>query len=319
MSGNLFQIANQFNLEAARVGFHVAFMQALEATGPDEVEALYQMVSSTTSLEEHQWIGDVPGFEKWVGDRNLGDFEAFKLRIVNEDWSSGMRAHQNQFKDDKLGLFPIAIQQLAVKARRHRADLCVKGLLNGFDGNLYPEAGNGLAYDGALFFSTAHANGSNKLTDALSATSLALAERMFGEMTTADGKDPLDIEGTTLIVGPRLRETAMKLTMNEFVPSAAGTATESNIHRGRYKVMVSRRIKGNQSNWWFLAALGQPIKPFIFQLREEISTSAIMGGQGSPNDSVPRFRKGELWFGAEARYNVAPFAFQTAIGSKVAP
>lgn len=318
MAGNQMQITNQSNLDAARIGFHIALMQALEAVAPDPGEALFAEVESTTAIEEYDWIGDVPGFEKWVGDRKLGDFGAHKLRVANDDWASGMRAHQNNFKDDKLGLFPLSVRQLAAKARRHRGDLCVKAMLNGFDGNLYPEAGNGLAYDGAMFFSTSHANGSNKMTSALSATALAEAERMFGAMTTADGKDPLDVEGTALIFGPALRETAEKLVKNDMVPNAAGTASESNINKGRYTLIESRRIRGAQANWWFLASLNNPVKPFLFQLREDISTSAILGGQGTANDSVPRFQKGQIWFGAEARYAVAPFAFQTIIGSKVA-
>lgn len=321
--GNMFAVANQINLEAARVGFHAAFMEQLEAVGPDVLEILYAMVESTTSIEEHEWLGDLPGFEEWKGDRKLSEIDAFKLRIENRDWASGLRAHQNQFKDDKLGLFKMRVAGLAQKARRHRADLCVKALLNGFAGNVYPEAGNGLGYDGAFFFSTSHTSGggpnqSNKLTSALSASALATAEQMLKEMKTADGKDPLELQGTHLFVGPKLEETANKLVKNDLVPNAAGTATESNIHKGRYQVVVSRRITGAQDDYWFLGDMSAPIRPMLFQLREDISSSALVGGQGTQNDSLPRFKRGELWFGAEARYNVAYFAWQTIIGSQVA-
>jgi hypothetical protein len=33
---------------------------------------------------------------------------------------------------------------------------------------------------------------------------------------------------------------------------------------------------------------------------------------------MPRFSRGELWFGAEARYNVAYFEPRLIVGSKVA-
>jgi phage major head subunit gpT-like protein len=321
MAGNMFQVANQFNLENARVGFHVAFLESLEAVGPDELEALLTEVASNTSIEEWQWLGDLPGFEEWKGDRKLGDLSAHRLRVENRDWASGLRAHQNQFKDDKLGLFGPAVAGLARKARRHRSDLAVKALLNGFDGTTYTEAGNGLAYDGAFFFSTSHSTDSgpsqsNKMTSALSASALEDAEEMLKEMKTADGKDPLDLSGTDLLVGPALEATAKRLTQAELLPGTAGT-TETNIHRGRYNVKVSRRITGARANDWFLADLSAPIRPLIFQNREEISTSAIMGGQGTSNDSTQRFKAGELWFGAEARYAVAYFAWQTIIGSRV--
>lgn len=318
--GNIFNIANQSNLDAARVGFHAAFMDQLEAMGPDALEVLFTEIQSGTSIEEWEWLGDLPGFEEWKGDRKLGDLDALKLRVENRDWASGIRVHQNQFKDDKLGLFRPRIAALAQKARRHRSDLMVKALLNGFAGNVYPEAGNGLAYDGAFFFSTTHSTGggpnqSNKLTSALAEDTLATAEQMLNEMKTADGKDPLDLKGTHLIVGPKLKKLASKLLKSEFLPSAAGTATESNYHAGKYDLLVSPRITGAQDDYWFLADLSAPIRPMLFQLREEISTSAIVGGQGGENDSVPRFQRGELWFGAEARYNVAYFAWQTIIGS----
>jgi phage major head subunit gpT-like protein len=321
MSGNMFQVANQFNLEDARVGFHVAFMQTLEAVGPDALEDLLTEVKSNTSLEEWSWLGDLPGFSEWKGDRKLGDLSAHKLRVANRDWSGGLRAHQNQFKDDKIGLFAPAVEGMARKCRKHRSDLTVKALLNGHDGTTYPDAGNGLAYDGAFFFSTSHSTDggpsqSNKMTAPLTSSSLEEAEQMLQEMKTADGADPLELEGTDLVVGPANFHTALRLTGAEMLPGSAGT-TETNIHRGRFNVKVSRRISGARRFDWFLADLSAPIKPALFQNREEISSSAIMGGQGTSNDSTPRFQRGELWFGAEARYNVALFAWQTIIGSRV--
>lgn len=318
--GNMFNIAGQVNLDAARVGFHAAFMQQLEALGPDEIEKLYTEITSSTSIEEWDWLGDLPGFEEWKGDRKMGDLDAYKLRVVNKDWANGLRVHQNQFKDDKLGIFGPRVAGLAQKARRHRSDLMIQLLLNGFDGVQYPKVGNGLGWDGAFFFSTTHSNGggpnqSNKLTSALSAASLEAAEKLLKQMTTADGNDPLELGGTHLVVGPALEVAAKKLVTQDLVATAAGTAPESNIHKGQYEVIVSRRIKGTQANYWFLADLSAPIKPVLFQLRQEIETSAIMGG-GS-NDSEPRFQRGEYWFGAEARYNVAYFAWQSIVGSQV--
>ena len=321
MAGNMFQVSNQVNLEAARVGFHAAFMQALEAMGDDPIEALYAEVLSTGSIEEWDWLGDLPGFEEWRGDRKLGDLSAFKMQIANKDWSNGLRAHQNQFKDDKLGLFPIRVQGLAQKARRHRSDLMVRMLLNGFTGAAFPDTGNGLAYDGAFFFSHSHSsdggpNQSNYLGAVpLTVSSLETAETKLKNMTTADGKDPLELGGTHLIVGPANEWTAKRIMSAEVIANAAGTAADTNIHRNQYQVIVSRRIRGPQANHWFLADLSQPVKPFIFQLREDISTSAIVGTQGGTGDSEPRFKRGELWFGAEARYNVGAFGWQTIVGA----
>lgn len=321
--GNMFDIANQPDIAAARVGFHAAFLSQLEISEPDPCEILYRQLGSTTAMEEWNWLGDLPGFTEWKGDRILAEVDGFKLQIRNRPWSNGVRLHQDQLKDDQLGLFGDMTSELARVARRHRADLMVQGLLNGFAGTAFPEAGNGLAYDGAFFFSDSHSTGggpaqSNKMTSALSASALSTARQKLRAMTTADGKRKLNLKGTHLIVGPKLEEAAEKLLKNDLVPNAAGTATESNIHKNKYQLIVSPLIDDDQDDYWFLADLSAVYRPMIFQLREEITPSSVVGNQGGPGDSVPRFQRGELWFGAEARYNVAYFAWQTIIGSQVA-
>lgn len=321
MAGNMFQIANQVNLDAARVAFHAAFMQALVNYEADPLEQMFMTAPSSSAAEEYNWLGDMPGFEEWIGDRKIGDTSAFKLQIINRDWSSGFAVHQNNFKDDKLGLFPTQVATLASTARSHRYDLMVKLMLNGFAGNVFTDVGNGLAYDGAFLFSDSHSsdggpNQSNKISaGALTEANLDIAEQKLKNMTTHDGKNPLNLRGTHLIVGPALELRARKLMMAELTANAAGTAADTNVLRGKYQVIVSQRIRGAQANNWFLGDLSKPMRPFVFQLREEISTSAILGGQGSQNDSETRFKSGKLLFGAEARYNVASFWWQLIVGS----
>lgn len=323
-NGNMFEMANQANLDAARIAFHVAFMQALEAGEADPAEILARELPSTTSMEELDWLGDLPGMTEWKGDREIADLAAFKMQIRNRDWASGLAIHQNNFKDDKLGLLQPLGPEMARIARAHRADLQVQTLLNGFTGSDFPEAGNGLAYDGALFFSDSHQVGngpaqSNKLTSALSASSLAQARQKLRQMKTADGKRPLGLYGTHLVVGPKLEDLAVQLLKADVVPNTAGTATQTNTNKNKYELIVSPRIVDTFDDYWFLADLRSAMfRPVIFQLREEISTSAILGNQGGSNDSTQRFMKGKVLFGAEARYNTALFSWQTIIGSAVA-
>lgn len=314
-----FNIANQANLDAARVAFHAAFLEMFGKTTASQLEILFNEIPSTAGLEEWDWLGDLPDFEEWKGDRFLAELEAFKLRVVNKDWASGIRVHQNTIKDDKLGLIRPKIEQLAQKARTHRYRLGLKLLVNGFDGVQYPDVGNGLAYDGRFFFSATRPTGSNKLTSALSLAALEAAEQLLQGQTTYDGSEPLDFVGTHLIVGPKLAPLANKL-MGQDIVIGAGPASESNYMKGRYTVITSPLIRGTHDDYWFLADLSQPVKPLLFQLREEISTSAVAGGatRGNQNDANPRFQRGELWFGAEARYNNAYFEPRAIVGSQVA-
>lgn len=301
-------IANNADMDAARVGFHAAFLQSLEQNADDPVSMLYTTVPSSRSVEEWNFMGDLPGFEEWDTDRKLATLKGFKLRVENKKWANGIRVKNDDFKDDALGLLPSQVTGLAQKARRHRWDLMVKLLLNGFDGTAYPEVGNGLAYDGAFFFSDSHLGGNdNKMATALDAAGLAAAELLLASMTTFDGNDPLDVYGTHLIVGPKLRTTAEKLLQQERLANG-----EDNINRGKYKLIVSNRIRGTYDDYWFLADLSGGIKPLLFQMREEISTS-----ETGPN-GLPAFQADELWFGAQARYNVGYFEPRLIVGSAVA-
>lgn len=317
----MFNVANQANLDAARVGFHAAFLEMLGLVNEEPLEELLQEVQSTTNLEEWDWLGDFPGLEEWDDDRVMAVMKAFKLRVQNRDFSSGIRMHQNQFKDDKLGLFGSQVAGLAQAAGAHKAEFTAQLAINGFDGALFPKVSNGLGYDGKFFFSATHATGSNKLTVALAADGVALdtAEVMLGSQTSYDGKRKLrGIRGTHLVVGPKNAPLATRLMTSDYIIDATAVGPVSNPYKGRYKVIVEPQIaKGTAyEDMWFLASRSTPFKPFLYQNREDISTSAIIGGQGTSNDSLPRFQKGEIWFGAEARRAVAYWEHRTIVGSK---
>ncbi|HWU91598.1 MAG TPA: Mu-like prophage major head subunit gpT family protein [Kofleriaceae bacterium] len=307
-------IINNADLDAARVGFHAAFLERLETEPDDDLAMMFTEVPSNKKIEEWDWMGDLPDFEEWTADRKLAMLEGFKLRVLNKKWSNGLRIKNDDIKDDALGLIGPQIGDLASRARSHRFDLMVKLLLNGFDGNAYPEVGNGLGYDGAFFFSdSGHRGGNdNKMTLALDSAGLVQAQLQLRRMKTYDGRLPFRVKGTHLLVGPKLEFTAEKLLTQEYLANG-----ESNPHRNKYKLLVSDRIDGDFDDYWFLLCLSRQIRPFLFQRREEISTSAVMGNQGGNNDSVPRFMNDELWFGAEARYNVAYFEHRLAVGSQV--
>lgn len=302
-------IANNGDLDASRVGFTAAFMQQLEMASVSPAEMLFTTVPTSTPDQTINWMGDLPGFEEWNTERKLAGLEAFKLVLQSKKWSNGIRVKNDDVKFDRLGLMPAQINGLATKARRHRLDRMIAFLTQGFAGGADT---NGLAYDGAFFFADVHKGGNdNKLAVALDAAGLTAAELLLESMTTYDGKDPLDTHGTHLVVGPKLRAAAEKLLTQERLANG-----EDNYHRGKYKLIVESRIRGAADDYWFLADLSHSIKPFLFQVVEEITTSAVIGQ--ADNNSVPSFLNDEMWFGAQANYNVAFFEFRTCVGSVVA-
>jgi phage major head subunit gpT-like protein len=59
-----------------------------------------------------------------------------------------------------------------------------------------------------------------------------------------------------------------------------------------------------------VAALGEVVKPFIFQNREPITASAQVSW-----DSPEMFKRGVMNFGAQARYAVANYDWRLVVGS----
>lgn len=312
-------IAQREKFANAQIGFHVHFMDRLVAMGPDPLLVLATEVDSSTAVEEHLFLGDLPGFEEWTKDRAMSTLMAHKFTIRNKDWANGVRVHRNEILDDKLGLVQPRIAGLAEKAARHKGDLLVKTLINGFSGTAFPETGDGLAFDGSLFFADNHAleggvSQDNKRTDALSEAALEGAEAQLRGLLTWDGKDPLDMSGTHLIVGPKLEATAKKLVGANMLINSGGTAAGSNAFLlGKYQVVVSPRLSGTYDDYWFLADLSKSSRPLILQNREPITTATQVNW-----DSPDMFNRGEMKFGAQARYAVGLFDWRTIIGSLVA-
>lgn len=313
-------IAQRSKYSDVEVGLHVAFAQGLESLGPDPLLILAQEMTSTAAIEQHIFLGDLPGFEEWKGDRRMAGLMAHKFQIANKDWSNGIVVHRNEIEDDQLAKVAPKIAGLAAKAARHKGEYMIKSLINGFSGTAFPEVGDGLAFDGALLFSASHqleggVTQSNTMgTSALTEANLEAAEILMSGLTTFDGKDPLEMQGTHLIVGPKLEKTARTLVGAGLLINPGGTAAGSNPYfMGKYQVIVSRRLVGTYDDYWFLADLSKPTKPFIVQDREAISTVAQVDWT-----SESMFKRGQMSFGAQARYGIGAYDWRTIVGSAAA-
>lgn len=319
----MFNVADGPKLDAARIGFHIAFLQKLGLPAPQNYADLFVEVKSTKKLEEWDWLGDVPDFTEWDTDRILSELKAYTLRIMNKRWSSGIKLNADDIDDDSIGLFDTTVSDLAEKARTHRYRLMIQAWINGFDG-VQNTSTNGLAYDGLFYFSTTRGTGSNKMTTALTADAAGLAalqqaQFLIESQTTYDGQQCLELSGTDLFVGPKLRAAAEYLLKTEFF-AAAGGGSVSNTYKDRYKLHVVPQLRGAADDYWFLFDLSKPVKPFVFQNRDEITTNVLAGGgKGGPGGevSLPKFQRNELWFGAQGRYNVGYFEPRLGVGSQL--
>jgi len=311
-------IAQRAKYADLEVGLKVHFMDQYQMAGPDPLMILAQEMNSSAAVEQHFFLGDVPQFSEWTADRQMSTLMAQRFTIANKDWASGITIHRNEIDDDRIGMVAPKVNSLAMRAARHRGDWMMRNLINGFSGTAYPETGDGLCFDGGLFFSTTHAleggpSQSNKMTVALTEANLETAQIKLASLTTWDGKDPLEMSGTHLIVGPALEKTALQLVNASTLINAAGTASGANAYfLGKYQVVVSQRLIGSYANYWFLADLKKATKPFIFQNREPISTVAQVDWT---NEAM--FKRGQMNFGAQARYGIGSWDWRTIVGSAV--
>ena len=288
------------------------FNGALDETPPDPVEDLAMVVPSTTNTEEHGWLGTVPGFSEWKGDRKLGSLRADGFRMTNRSWANGLRLMRDTILDDKWGIVRPKIQMLALKARGHRAKYIVEVMANGFDG-ANPEVGDGRSYDGAFLFSVDHQEGdgpvqSNLGQGPLTHATYAMGRRQMRKLVDEEG-DPLDIGPSHLLVGPDLEDMGREILEND-TRIVQGVAVK-NIYRGSAELLVSPRLIGPWSQYWFLGDLTKPVRPMVLQIRQEIEFNAL-----DDMNSEAAFMRKEYKFGADARYVVGPGMWQFIYGSR---
>lgn len=331
-------VANEAAYAAAMVQFRALFNNKLGLVQRDPLMDLCEELPSESAAEQLIFLGDLPAFRAWMGDRPMGALEAHKIFIPNRDWANGVPIHRNNILDDKLGLFMPNIAMLPSKAERHKGHYIVEALIAGFSGSanfgsFSDPAGwvpDGTCYDGGLFFSATHSleggpNQSNLLSAvALGDTGIESAFTLMRRFKSYDGRDPLEVTPTTLIVGPKLEHMAKRLCEQDVrvrVPGDTGatfqTGAESNIWKGRLNYKVSGRLDdwtaaggADYSKYWFLAALGEAPKPIIFQNREAINMVAQTSWE-----SDTMFENGTMRFGAQARYGVGLYEWRTIIGS----
>jgi phage major head subunit gpT-like protein len=296
-------ILDRSKLEDAYRGFKTSFDMAFAraATITDQIATTIQ---SESTEEKYDWLSPAPKMREWLGDRRMDELRAYSQTIVNKEWSNGLRIAANDIRDDKLSIVRPRINALADEAAYHQEELLVNLLVGGFTQT---------CYDGQYFFDTDHSDGgsasqSNKGTTALStAGAFDAAVQSMLERTDENG-EPIRVTPRTLVVGPKLRATALGLLEAEVLASGA---TNTNFHA--VSLVISQRLVGTYDDYWFLIGEGAGgMKPLILQQREPVSFIA-------QDDLVSEgyFNRKEFRYGAQWAGNVGYGLWQMAFGAIV--
>lgn len=222
---------NRQNLADMFRGFQIVYQDAWT-----QAASQYDRVATTipsTGAEEHMaWLGTMPRFREWVGDRVLNSFKTFDYTIKNKDFENSIAVSRNSILDDKIGIYTPLVQMLGNEAKTHPDELVYQQAILG--------AFQNRCYDGQYFFDTSH------------------------PVVAADG------------------------SVTTFSNNGGGSSTP-----------------------WYLLDVSRPIKPIIFQKRQDYKLVAMT----DMTDEAVFMRK-EFRMGVDARVNVGYGLWQLAFASR---
>ena len=139
-------LINRANLAAMFRGFQMAFQGAWQQA-PSQWARVATEVPSGTSEDQYPWLGTMPRFREWVGDRVINSLKTHDFTIKNKDFEMSFEVDRNHILDDKMGIYAPIVQQAGAESKTHPDEL-VFALLKG--------AFATLCYDGQFFCDTDH-------------------------------------------------------------------------------------------------------------------------------------------------------------------
>lgn len=300
-------LINRSNVETVFTNLRTTFNQAFQAT-----ETQYQnyatLLDTQQITEQMDWIGDLPNWREWVGDKQIQALAAHTYALTCVPWESTFAVSRRDLEADKLGIYAIKARAAGEQAAYFPEERVAEAANASFTAT---------CWDGKPFFATDHptedkngnaATYSNKGTAALSASTQAAAIASLGAGLTAlqtmkNTKGRLiRVNNIRLVVPPALRDVANILATNERLEDG-----KQNPYRG---LTVDVWPELTNAAAWFLFGASSGLKPFILLQRQKPTAKHVV----DPSDSRV-FMTGNYLFGMEADA-IAGYTFpQLAYGS----
>ncbi|MFA6290225.1 MAG: Mu-like prophage major head subunit gpT family protein [Victivallales bacterium] len=284
-------LVNKATILAVFTSLKTTFNNAFDAA-PSQWQETAMLVPSGAGQNDYTWLSLFPKMKKWIGDKAVKVFEAFKYTVINDDWEATVEVDRNDVEDDSLGIY---------KPQAEMAGYSAKQLPDEIVADLKNNAFANKCYDGQYYYDSDHPVGeaktsnSNLGTAALSAATVALAKASYGAARTAimsfkdDEGRPLALVPNVLEVPPALEEVGRMLCTYDKLED-----DKPNPYKGTAKLIVNPRLTSTTA--WFLHCTQMPVKPFIYQERK----APVFVEQTDPQgDDV--FNRKKFKFGAEAR------------------
>ncbi len=137
---------NQGNLRSLYVGYSTAFQGGFSGVSP-MYERVATVVNSTTAENEYGWLGQMPRFREWIGDRHVNSLKTHGYSIKNKPFEQTVGVDRDAIEDDNIGVYTPLFSELGRSAASFPDELVFPFLKAGFATT---------CYDGQYFFDTDH-------------------------------------------------------------------------------------------------------------------------------------------------------------------
>lgn len=273
-------VIEQFN-QIARFEFEMAMDNA---AANQKYKAFTTILPSTTSKNIYPWLASIPGYREWIGDRVVHRLAARTYELVNKHFEHTMAVDRNHLLDDNIGIYRPAFQMQGALAAEFIGKQIARKLAAGT---------TDLAWDNQYFFDVDHpvdidSSGAgvqaNLLTGATydmrtagNEMSAYLAARTKMRKWKREDGETAGYVGNLIIVGPDLEAAAMRVRagmVTTVVKNVAGTENVTAVLApttlsSAPEVLVMDEIDSS-GGVWFLADASKPIKPLIWQTRQDV-------------------------------------------------
>jgi len=239
---------------------------------------IVRVVPSTQAEEILTALGAAPGLDEWKGEISPEKLAAWKLTVINRLFDASIEVTRSDWEDDRLGQYDATIQDMAVRASYHPAELLAAVL----------EA-NGNAFDGDELFDVDRVIGdSGTINNALVPAMADTATPTVLEVETAINaaivamKAFKNNKGKPAVIAPVFK----LITPTALMPQARAcfedqyigvSALKTNTVRGMAEPIELPFLTSSVAA--YMAVANYAAKPIVMTDREPLSTQTL--GEGS--------------------------------------
>lgn len=249
--------------------------------------------NANQEIENYRFLGNTAKMREWSGPRQAKGLQDFGVLVASKEYEDTLEVKRRELYLDKTSQVMLRVNELAVGARRHWAQLLSPLLANG--ATSAATYGTTATYDGVNFFGNTHRESQSNLVASSAANP---ARPTTSEMMTSilqcietfysfidEQKEPIN-EGLSgiRVIAPTKYLGPLSGALNAMTVVSSGGSVTDNVLRSIEGVTVRGSINQRldaglgAANKMVVCRADSAIKPFIRQEEEGLVIDAIAEG-----------------------------------------